>query len=163
MAVARSVRGGAAVNATLLIGRWEVSVDDKGRIVIPAAIRPRFAEGAVIVYKGDQLGLYPMSEYVPQAERLRTLVAESASSGMSAEDQKRLRAVSRTFFGTSNQCDLDSAGRVRLPKHEGFTELDRVTLNGEFTFLGIYAPDALDTDVALSADELSGELAKLGM
>ena len=90
-------------------GQHEHNLDAKDRITVPAAYRAALS-GGVVVMEG--------------VERCVEVWPESAAEAMEAHwinplspmgaDGRRIR---RRVFGTSEQSELDSAGRVRLPKH----------------------------------------------
>lgn len=150
---------------TQLIGRWTLSLDDKSRVVIPAVLRPRFADGCFQVYKGEKLALYPLDEWEPVVTRLRASVESASSDGLTPEQIDRLWTVYEDFSGRSQNCELDNSGRVRLrlDDFESLQGLRKVTLNGEFGWVSIYPPDYFERANTLSAAEMSATLRALGI
>ena len=92
-----------------LRGQHEYRLDDKDRITVPSGLRAAFAAGATIVAGVDPcIEIHP-SGALEEADR-QTL----ATVGRMSRDARRLR---RLRFGDSEAADLDSAGRIRIPKH----------------------------------------------
>lgn len=88
-------------------GEFEHSIDQKGRIAIPARFRERFREGIVLVRGFDLCAVaYPKGEWDKMAERMATLPSTRAN----------YRRLNRSFFGGSNESELDRQGRVVLPQ-----------------------------------------------
>lgn len=90
-------------------GQHEHSIDAKDRITVPAAYRAALAGGIVVME-----GVERCVEVWPQdaAEAMEAAWINPLSP-MGA-DGRRIR---RRVFGTSERTELDSAGRVRLPRH----------------------------------------------
>jgi MraZ protein len=87
----------------------EHSLDAKDRITIPAGHRPQLAEGVVLMEGVEKcVEVWPAAA----AERMEKQYLNPLSP-MGA-DSRRIR---RRLFGTSEETEVDSAGRVRLPKH----------------------------------------------
>jgi len=99
---------------TLLIGRYEYSLDPKNRLGIP----PKFRE-ALLQEKGTRLYLTSGMEgclylYLPsQWNRL----IEGGLAAFSLPDKERERAFKRKFFSEATDVELDSAGRILIPQY----------------------------------------------
>ncbi len=90
-------------------GQHEHNIDAKDRITVPAAHRAALSDGVVVMEGVEKcVELWPRAA----AEAMES-VWVSPLSPMGA-DGRRIR---RRVFGTSEQLELDSAGRVRLPQH----------------------------------------------
>jgi MraZ protein len=90
-------------------GQHEHSLDSKDRITVPAAYRAQLAGGMVLME-----GVEPCVEVWPnEAAEAMEAAWINPLSPMGA-DGRRIR---RRVFGTSEPAELDSAGRVRIPKH----------------------------------------------
>ncbi|MFH6981982.1 division/cell wall cluster transcriptional repressor MraZ [Marinoscillum sp. 108] len=90
---------------------YECKLDTKGRLVLPAKIKsslPEVSTHELIIRKGfeQNLILYPMLEY----KKIHAKIA--ALSEFNAEQRK----LKRNFFRSIQQVDLDSAGRLLIPK-----------------------------------------------
>ncbi len=87
-------------------GEFEHSIDQKGRIAIPARFRDQFREGIVLVQGFDPCVVaYPKAEWAKMAERMAALPSTRAN----------YRRLNRSFFGSSYDGELDRQGRVVLP------------------------------------------------
>ena len=53
-----------------LINRFELTIDDKGRLVLPAAHRDRYEDGAVLSPKTDHIAIYEPVEWDRFIEQL---------------------------------------------------------------------------------------------
>tara|TARA_Y100000589_G_C27051225_1_gene587365 strand:- start:334 stop:792 length:459 start_codon:yes stop_codon:yes gene_type:complete len=97
---------------TNLIGEYECKVDAKGRLLVPSGLRKQFspeAEGKLYVKRGIEscLELYQKHDW------------ESVSEKVSGLNQfvKKNRVFARKFISGATQLELDSVGRVNLPKN----------------------------------------------
>lgn len=97
---------------TNLIGEYECRVDSKGRLLVPSGLRKQFspkAEGKLFVKRGIEscLELYQKHDW------------ESVSEKVSGLNQfvKKNRVFARKFISGATQLELDSVGRVNLPKN----------------------------------------------
>lgn len=52
------------------VGHFEHTIDDKGRLVLPAAFRPAFAEGGVVTFLGSYAALFTDAEWEKYWRRL---------------------------------------------------------------------------------------------
>lgn len=106
-------------------GQHEHNLDAKDRLTIPASHRAGLAGGVVAM-----AGVESCVELWPQeaAERME----ESFLNPLNpmGEDSRRLR---RRFFGSSEEAELDSAGRIRLPSHL----IDHASLSASCLVIGV--------------------------
>lgn len=90
-------------------GCYEHSIDDKGRLSIPAKLREAletsFSAPLFLTRKDDCLVAYPSDEW-------RAL--EAKISGLPSFDPKVV-AFRRFFLAPAQECPLDKAGRVLVP------------------------------------------------
>ncbi len=87
-------------------GTFEYSLDNRGRIPIPARYRASFTTGAILVESQDGcVEVYTSEEYERQAEYRTT----------QRPTRKKARRLRRGFFGRSLDVELDRQGRVLLP------------------------------------------------
>ena len=92
--------------ARSFVGEFEHAIDDKGRLVLPAAFRGPFAEGAVLTPRSDRcLGLMTAERFEEEAEQIR----RTAPSG------KRGRMKVRVFYANAIPVTPDKAGRIIVP------------------------------------------------
>jgi MraZ protein len=90
-------------------GQHEHSLDSKDRLTIPARFRAALADGVILVK-----GLDPCVEVYPVQEFARFEEREVSGFSTFSRDQRRLR---RRIYAHSVDERLDSAGRIRLPRH----------------------------------------------
>ena|SRR5687768_15864307 len=92
----------------MFLGRFEHSVDTKGRVAVPARFRDRLA-GELIVTRGNDrcLYLFTAESWEPLAAKLNALPTGDA-------DARNLR---RAVFSAAEPVELDKQGRIILPDH----------------------------------------------
>jgi len=92
---------------SMFIGEYTHSIDEKGRIIIPVKFRAPLGESFIATKGLDGcLFLFPYKEWDAFEAKLKTLQLGS----------KKARAVSRAFFGSATECQVDKQGRIMLPK-----------------------------------------------
>lgn len=109
-------------------GIHRLSLDNKGRLSIPAVYRQRLLDTShgqmVLTVDRDRcLLLYPLGVW----EALETKLIELSSTN------KRARALKRLLMGHAEECSLDTGGRILLPNPlREFANLEkRVVLLGQ--------------------------------
>ena len=92
---------------TLWLGEFEHSIDDKGRLAVPARFRAALQDGLVMTRGLDRcLVIWDAETWRTQAERVRTLNPWQS-------DARRLQ---RHFFSGAVQMQPDKLGRVVIPQ-----------------------------------------------
>ena len=128
---------------------FECKLDTKGRLVLPAKIKanlPEVSSNELVLRKGfeSNLTLYPMLEYKKLHNRI------SALSDFNPE-QRRLK---RMFFKSIAQVELDSAGRILIPKamlaHASIEK--EALLIGVGNYIEIWNPEVLENESIPDAD-----------
>lgn len=93
-----------------LLGEYEVALDAKGRFLLPVGLRKQLPEGTerFVVNRGfeDCLTLYPMESWNELAEKVNRL----------NDFNPKVREFKRLFMNGATIVELDSAGRLLLPK-----------------------------------------------
>lgn len=139
----------------MFLGEHEYTVDDKGRLAIPARFREELGEG-VIITRGFDKCLYGFPR--PFWELLAQQVT---SVGFAQTDA---RQVQRLLFSGAAELTFDRQGRVLLPNNlRQFAELgDQAVVTGLNRYFEIWAPErwnqqleAMDTNAALFAQQLA--------
>ncbi len=93
-------------------GKFEHTLDDKGRLAVPSPFRKRLSENesddvALMVTISDQcLAAYPLAEW-----NLKL----AAVARLNQFDPK-VMAFKRVFIGCAQECAIDKAGRIQLPQ-----------------------------------------------
>jgi MraZ protein len=92
----------------MFIGEYKHSIDDKGRVAVPAKFRSLLKNGAVVT-KGldDCLFLYRKEEWAKIAKKFAELPISQAKA----------RAFARHMLAGAMDIDFDSQGRVNLPEY----------------------------------------------
>ncbi|HXG15593.1 MAG TPA: division/cell wall cluster transcriptional repressor MraZ [Calidithermus sp.] len=89
-------------------GRYQHTIDPKGRLSIPARFRDVLAqyEGGLIVVPNEiALEVYPLEEWEKQERRI------SEQSAFNPE----VRKLGRLYISRAKEVSLDGAGRILLP------------------------------------------------
>ena len=113
----------------MFIGEFVASIDDKGRISIPAKFRTASSglKSKVVVTRGldNSLFLYTLDEWKKLAEKLASLPISTANS----------RAFSRLMLAGAMDCDIDKQGRIILPAYlKEFAKIKK-----RLIFAGLYS------------------------
>ncbi len=140
----------------LLTGEYELTLDSKNRLAVPAKVRDQIPEemlgsGFYLVPGANRiLSLYPEKYY----QRIALVVAP----GTAAPDE--MIAFERVNFALAGKVELDRQGRVLLPEKalsraglinaKAKAESDRVTLIGARDHLEIWNPERWDRFVEQS-------------
>ena len=107
----------------MFLGQYQHSLDDKGRLTIPAAFRDSLAEGAFVSQGFDRNLMVMTSAYFQQVyERI---------NAMSITDPAA-RMLRRLILSSAYQVEVDKAGRILLP--QGSRQF--LSLNGEAMLIG---------------------------
>jgi len=101
----------------MFMGEFQHSIDDKGRIIVPAKFREPLGPQFIVTRGLDNcLFVYPMSEWGVLEQKLKSLPLMKSDA----------RAFSRFFFSGATECELDKQGRVNLPNHlREYAKLDK--------------------------------------
>jgi len=143
----------------MFLGEYAHSVDNKGRIALPAKFR-LFLEGGVVVTRGFErcLQVYPPDAWRSLSERV---------SNLSLGDPQA-RALRRLLFGSAFDTELDKQGRMLIPAslrtYAAIT--DTAMIVGMNTYCEVWAHDAwADTQASLDtgAVAIAEHMAALGI
>jgi MraZ protein len=105
-------------------GHYEHSLDSKDRLTVPSGFRAALADGVVLVAGLDpSVWVFPPAGYEQFIERFLADINPLS---------KRGQMLRRHFYGNSYDAQLDSAGRIRLPKHL----IDHASLKGDCVVRG---------------------------
>ncbi|MBM3444445.1 MAG: division/cell wall cluster transcriptional repressor MraZ [Bacteroidetes bacterium] len=93
------------------IGEYEATIDSKGRFLLPAGIKKQLPEGEDLVFVVNRgfekcLSMYPVQSWRPLYQSISNL----------NDFDPKVREFRRYFLNGAMQIDLDSAGRLLLPK-----------------------------------------------
>ncbi|MEZ5018314.1 MAG: division/cell wall cluster transcriptional repressor MraZ [Flavipsychrobacter sp.] len=94
-----------------LLGEYEIALDTKGRFLLPSGFRKQLSEEAAsrfVINRGFEscLTLYPLESWNKLAEKVNKL----------NDFNPKVREFKRLFMNGATFVDVDSAGRVLVPK-----------------------------------------------
>jgi len=118
----------------MFLGRYEHSIDDKGRLTIPAKFRGDLAAG-VVVTKGIDccLYLFPTNQFETLAARIRELPIT----------QEQAREFRRQMFADASDEIPDKQGRIIIPPYlREYAGIDaQVIVTGLDTYIEIWSTE----------------------
>jgi division/cell wall cluster transcriptional repressor MraZ len=138
-----------------LINRFDLTIDDKGRLVLPVAHRPRYEDGAVLSPKTDHIAIYEPAEWDRFIEQLK--------------EHRVAGEITREDFNwvTMNAADPrpDGAGRILVPgwMREQVGLEREVLVAGAHEYLGIYRGDYVRTVDQAVARRAAATVNELGL
>lgn len=132
-------------------GRYDHTMDAKGRVSIPMAFRPEldFAEGKapVVTRLVDRLalGIFPAARWEEIENRLEKM----------STVQPKVQTVRRILMGHAVDCPIDSNGRISIPQAlRQVASLDReVSLLGTGNCIELWDRAALNTALDVPQNE----------
>jgi MraZ protein len=108
----------------MFLGRYEHTIDEKGRLTIPARYRELLENGAYVTQGFDHnLIVLP----APSFEQMYAHVNQMSMTDPNARQLKRL------IFSSAERCEFDRAGRILLPQ---FLR-ESVGLDGSAVLVGV--------------------------
>lgn len=141
----------------MFIGEYQHTLDEKGRLALPAKYRANLSSGAVVTRGLDRcLFLYPRNEWEKLAARLAALSMAQANT----------RAIARLMLAGAMDVTPDKLGRMLIPEYlREYAGLERsVALSGLYNRLEIWnaeewkkykqATEAQGADIAEKLGEL---------
>jgi MraZ protein len=144
----------------MFIGEYQHTIDEKGRLAVPAKFRALLKGGAVVTKGLDNcLFLYPKKEWQKMAVKLSRLSVAKANN----------RAIGRHMLAGGMAVDFDNQGRIGVPDYlRQFAGLSKkVIIAGLFDRLEIWDEAAWNefkagaeknsTSIAEALGELGGE------
>lgn len=147
----RTRRG--SVRSMAFRGTYEHTVDDRGRVALPARYRQEFLEGVVLTMGQEEcIEVYTLSGFAAMSD----LVASQPATTVEGRRSRRL------FDSQSFDTEVDRQGRVLVPPRfrEAATLNGRVIIAGRRECLEIWNPEKWEeewqTAKAFSPDGNSG-------
>lgn len=142
----------------MLIGQKELTIDEKGRLVLPSIYRDSFTENLCYASLGMDgcMVLYPKESYLKKEATFLAL----------DDFDPEARKVKRIFLANSFDLTIDSHNRVLLPKRllDKLNIKNKVTLIGSGDCLELFSTDkyeammeADEKDYSLTAKRLTGK------
>jgi MraZ protein len=91
----------------MFLGQYEHTIDDKGRLTIPARYRDLLPDGAYITQGFDaNLIVLPPALYEQLSKRISNLSLTEPSA----------RLLRRLMFSSAEKVDVDKSGRILIPQ-----------------------------------------------
>ncbi|PDW04898.1 cell division/cell wall cluster transcriptional repressor MraZ [Candidatus Viridilinea mediisalina] len=143
----------------MFLGEFEHSIDDKGRVAIPARFREELAEG-FIVTKGFEpcLQAFPKPLWEQLAFKIDRLPLGSPQA----------RTMRRLIFAPATEVEVDRQGRILIPQglreYAGLSE--EVLITGMNTYFELWSGQrwrALQEELNGSGAAIAEQMADLGI
>jgi MraZ protein len=93
----------------MLTGEFRCSLDEKGRLLIPARMRSEVAGNEIVLTRGVEncLWLFPPEEWKTFSENL---------IGSTSLFQEKARLIQRRMIAPAQETEIDKAGRIVIPQ-----------------------------------------------
>lgn len=143
----------------MFLGEFEYTIDEKGRLTIPARFREQMSGGVVVTRGLDGcLWVFPMREWEPLADRIAALPLTSLAA----------RNFSRHIFGMATDAVPDRQGRIILPANlRQVAGIDsQVVIVGMMKRIEIWHPErwaAIQSEVDEDSEAFASQLQDLGI
>jgi MraZ protein len=119
----------------MFLGEFVHTLDEKGRLTIPAKFRDDLADGLVVTRGIDPcLAIYPLEEWKVLADKVSKLPMTD----------RLARAFRRLVFANASDATLDKQGRVLIPPRlREYADLNgEAIVSGLNTYVEVWNPDA---------------------
>jgi len=92
----------------MITGEFRCTLDEKGRLLIPARMRSDIAGAVVVLTRGVErcLWLFPPEEWKAFSENL---------GGSTSLFQEKARLIQRRMIAPAQEADIDRSGRIVVP------------------------------------------------
>jgi len=129
----------------MFMGQYQHSLDNKGRLTVPVRYREMLENGAYITQGFDRnLMVWTVSAYEKISQRV---AGESITN-------PTIRLLQRLIFSSSEQVEVDGAGRILIPQFlRQVAQLDNTAIVvGVGTYFEIWSPEFWAEQLALLQD-----------
>jgi len=143
----------------MFIGECKHTIDEKGRMAIPAKFRPELSHAAVVTRGLDHcLYVFTQSEWEAMAQKIKALPMTNANA----------RAFQRLMLAGATEVEFDGQGRVLLPEYlRTYAGLSKqAVVAGVYSRLEIWdeaAWNAYKAKTEAESDEIAERLGELGI
>ena len=143
----------------LFIGVHHRNLDDKGRLTVPAAWRPKKgADAKDGASAGVFLAIPNPSGYITVYPPERVADLKNKLSKIGLKDRQKRRSMTR-FLSMLHEFEFDKQGRINLSaalmKHAGIEKA--AVMLGEMSSFAIYNPETFDAEMNEVTDEALDE------
>jgi MraZ protein len=131
------------------VGRYEHSLDVKGRIILPAKFRAAFDRGGYLSANLEGcLALWTLGEFERQMQAMR--------EGSAASPEARNRA--RVWAANAHEVEIDRQGRMAIPPRlRQFATLEgEVLVNGAIDRIELWNPTTWESQIEPAAAYFQG-------
>jgi MraZ protein len=141
------------------LGEYQHSIDQKGRMAVPAKFRHELGEGAVVTRGIDTcLFIFPKGEWETFAKKLMQLPLSQSGA----------RAFARLMLSGASDVDFDGQGRVLIPEHlRSYSKMDKkVVVTGLYNRIEVWDQDIWEkykNKTEQSSEEIAEKLGELGI
>lgn len=148
-----------STHQTMFIGEFSHTLDDKGRVAMPAKFRNDLKKGAVVTRGLDNcLFVFTKSEWAKLADKLSALPMAQANS----------RAFARLMLAGAMDVETDKQGRVMLPEYlRVFAGLKKeVVIAGLYSRLEIWGKEQWNlykSRTEAESNEIAEKMGELGI
>lgn len=132
----------------MFMGEYHHTIDQKGRMIIPAKFRELLGDSFVLTRGLDQcLFGYTHEEWKTLEDKLKTLPFT----------KKDARAFTRFFFSGATECEVDKQGRVNIaPPLRDYAKLEKdCVIIGVSNRFEIWSKSNWDTYFAMSEESFA--------
>jgi MraZ protein len=142
----------------MFLGEFSHSIDDKGRLTLPAKFREQFASGIVITRGLDGcLFIFTYEDWNEFTSQLRDKLPFTQKSG---------RDLTRFFFAGASHLIPDRQGRIVIPTFlREYAKLDSTAvITGANTRLEVWEPERwkeMMRDVELNAEQVAEQFSNI--
>ncbi len=146
----------------MFLGRYEHTIDNKGRIAIPAKFRQELSNGMFVTRSIDKcLTLYPATTFQDLANVVKSLPISDPNA----------RNFRRIFFSDAAECEFDKQGRVIIPADlRSYAEIDAddttIMVVGVNNFIELWNKEKwlqVQQQAESNADAIASALSSLGL
>ena len=137
--------------------QYDSKLDPKGRLALPAKIKAAIpqANGMTLMLRMAEdkcLALYPLVEYKKLESQIKSLNINNAEQ----------RMLQRSFFNSIVEVELDSAGRLLIPKlYQTYAGLEKdVVVVGMGTRIELWNPEQYLKNIIVDTADLSSLMEK---
>ena len=114
------------ITEVVFTGTYPRTLDAKARISLPKRLRDELGEGTTLF-------LTPGTDRCLELHTQRSLNELAQRANQSSAGSRNIKSFSRLFYAQAEPCDIDSAGRIRVPK----SLADFAALDKEIVIVGV--------------------------
>jgi MraZ protein len=143
----------------MFIGEYHHSMDEKGRMAVPAKFRKSLQRGAVVTKGLDNcLVIYPRAEWEVLAQKLAALPLSQANT----------RAFARLMLAGAMDIELDKQGRMMVPDYlRAYAQLEKkAVIAGLYNRLEVWGEkrwEGYRSQTEKASNDIAEQLGSLGV